>query len=149
MREQRGASLRLGEGERIHIADRLREKASIRTIAAELSRSPSTISREIQRNRTVLHGYNNRWYYRPHAAQRRADARRPSPKTGKIAGNTRLRDYIQERLERPAPRSVDWPAGGLDGTGVRCGWRLRFSPDSPQPPWSLEKARSGALLKAG
>ncbi|MFF0629955.1 helix-turn-helix domain-containing protein [Streptomyces sp. NPDC004296] len=37
-----------------HIADRLREKAAIRAIAAELGRSPSTISREIRRNRTVL-----------------------------------------------------------------------------------------------
>ncbi|MFD9036695.1 IS30 family transposase [Streptomyces sp. NPDC059567] len=92
--------MHLREDERIHIADRLREKASIRTIAAELGRSPSTISREVQRNRTVLHGYNNRWYYRPHAAQRRADARRPRPKTGKIGGNPRLRDYIQDRLER-------------------------------------------------
>ncbi|WP_017238282.1 IS30 family transposase [Streptomyces sp. SS] len=100
VREQRGASLRLREDERIHIADRLRERATIRSIAAELGRSPSTISREIQRNRTVIHGCNPRWYYRPHAAQRRADARRPRPKTGKIAGNPRLRDYIQDRLER-------------------------------------------------
>jgi IS30 family transposase len=37
--------LRLREEERIHIAGRLREKASIRTIAAELGRSPSIISR--------------------------------------------------------------------------------------------------------
>lgn len=44
----------LREADRIHIADRLREKASIRAIAAELGRSPSTISREVHRNRTVL-----------------------------------------------------------------------------------------------
>ncbi|MGW4889571.1 helix-turn-helix domain-containing protein, partial [Streptomyces murinus] len=41
----------LQEHDRIHIADRLREKASVRQIAAELGRSPSTISREIRRNR--------------------------------------------------------------------------------------------------
>jgi IS30 family transposase len=94
-----GPSRYLRESERVHIADRLREKASIRTIAAELGRSPSTISREIRRNRTVLHDYN-RWYYRPHAAQARADARRPRPKPGKIGQNPELRDFIQDHLER-------------------------------------------------
>lgn len=42
----------LREADRIHIADRLRENASIRTIAKELGRSPSTVSREIRRNGT-------------------------------------------------------------------------------------------------
>lgn len=81
-----GPSRYLREDERIHIADRLREKATIRQIAAELGRSPSTVSREIRRNRTVLHDYG-RWYYRPHAAQARADARRPRPKSRKISEN--------------------------------------------------------------
>ncbi|MES4893255.1 helix-turn-helix domain-containing protein [Streptomyces sp. NPDC096012] len=40
----------LREAERIHTADRLREKASLRTIAADLGRSPSTVSRHIRRN---------------------------------------------------------------------------------------------------
>ncbi|MFF3663210.1 IS30 family transposase [Streptomyces olivochromogenes] len=86
----------LGEADRIHIADRLREKATIRAIAAELGRSPSTISREIRRNRTVL--ADGRRYYRPHAAQRRADARRPRPKIGKIGQNPELHDFIQSHL---------------------------------------------------
>ncbi|GGW29428.1 hypothetical protein GCM10010381_12520 [Streptomyces xantholiticus] len=64
----------LGEAERIHIADRLRERATLRAIAAELGRSPSTISREIRRNRHPTNGQ-----YRPHAAQARAMARRPAP----------------------------------------------------------------------
>jgi len=46
-----GPSRYLREGDRIHIAERLREKATVRAIAAELGRSPSTISREIRRNR--------------------------------------------------------------------------------------------------
>jgi IS30 family transposase len=86
----------LREADRIHIADRLQEKATIRAIAAELGRSPSTISREIRRNRTVL--ANGRWRYRPFAAQRRADARRPRPKTGKIGQNPELHDFIQSHL---------------------------------------------------
>uniref|UniRef100_UPI003F4A2C96 helix-turn-helix domain-containing protein n=1 Tax=Streptomyces sp. bgisy130 TaxID=3413788 RepID=UPI003F4A2C96 len=67
-----GPSRFLREADRIHIADRLREKATVRAIAAELGRSPSTISREIRRNR---HPGSGR--YRPHAAQARANARRP------------------------------------------------------------------------
>ncbi|MFC9916811.1 IS30 family transposase [Streptomyces sp. NPDC127197] len=86
----------LREADRVHIADRLQEKATIRAIAAELGRSPSTISREIRRNRTVL--ANGRWRYRPFAAQRRADARRPRPKTGKIGQNPELHDFIQSHL---------------------------------------------------
>lgn len=37
-------------------------------------------------------------YYRPYAAQRRADKRRPRPKPGKIAQNPELRDFIQAHL---------------------------------------------------
>ncbi|GIJ52477.1 IS30 family transposase [Virgisporangium aliadipatigenens] len=84
----------LSEQERITIADRLRDKASIRTIAAELGRSPSTLSREIARNRSPVTGR-----YGPHLAQRLADNRRPRPKTGKIAGNPALRDYVQAKLD--------------------------------------------------
>ncbi|MFD6936330.1 IS30 family transposase [Streptomyces goshikiensis] len=95
-----GPSRYLRESERIHIADRLRERASIRTIAAELGRSPSTVSREIRRNGMSLRGNASRWSYRPHAAQSRADARRPRPKPGKIVRNPELRNFIQQHLER-------------------------------------------------
>ncbi|MGW2588613.1 IS30 family transposase [Streptomyces virginiae] len=101
-----GPSRYLREEERIHIADRLREKASVRQIAAELGRSPSTVSREIRRNRTVLHDYG-RWYYRPHAAQARADARRPRPKPRKISGNPVLLRAVQEMLdEKWSPEQI-------------------------------------------
>ncbi|MER7521375.1 IS30 family transposase, partial [Streptomyces sp. NPDC126499] len=93
-----GTSRYLRVDERIHIADRLREKATVRAIAAELGRSPSTVSREIRRNRTD--GTRGQWHYRPHAAQARADARRPRPKTGKIAESPELRDFIQSHLDR-------------------------------------------------
>jgi transposase, IS30 family len=86
----------LREADRIHIADRLLEKATIRAIAAELGRSPSTISREVRRNGTIL--ADGRWHYRPYTAQRRADARRPRPKTGKIGQNPELHDFIQSHL---------------------------------------------------
>jgi IS30 family transposase len=89
-----GPSRFLVEADRIHIADRLREMTPIRVIAAELGRSPSTISREIRRNRHPVNGQ-----YRPHAAQARADARRPRPKQGKIGANPELRQVIQGWLE--------------------------------------------------
>ncbi|AUA10017.1 Integrase core domain protein [Streptomyces malaysiensis subsp. malaysiensis] len=95
-----GPSRYLREADRIHIADRLREKASVRQIAAELGRSPSTISQEIRRNGIPLRAGSSRWAYRPHAAQARADARRPRPKPGKIGQNPELRDFIQHHLAR-------------------------------------------------
>src|SRR4051812_25784198 len=51
-----GPSRYLREADRVHIADRLGEKASIQTIAAELGRAPSTISREIRHNRHSANG---------------------------------------------------------------------------------------------
>ncbi|MFE3515686.1 IS30 family transposase [Streptomyces sp. NPDC059166] len=92
----------LRESDRIHIADRLREKATVRTIAAELGRSPSTISREIRRNRHPGSGA-----YRPHAAQARADARRPRPKLRKINDTPELRDVVQGMLdEKWSPEQI-------------------------------------------
>jgi transposase, IS30 family len=84
----------LCEADRIHIADRLRERATIRAIAAELGRSPSTVSREIRRNR---HPVNGR--YRPFAAQARAGDRRPRPKPRKISQNPVPRAAVQAGLD--------------------------------------------------
>jgi len=85
----------LAEDERVRIADRLREGAGIRQVAAELGRAPSTVSREVRRNAHPVSGD-----YRPHAAQRRAEARRPRPKPSKIGTCPELRDYIAARLGR-------------------------------------------------
>ncbi|MGW4610602.1 IS30 family transposase [Streptomyces sp. NPDC004532] len=92
----------LREDERIYIADRLREKVTVRAIAGELGRSPSTISREVRRNRHPTNGQ-----YRPFAAQARADARRPRPKPGKIKQNPELRAFVQDRLDlRWSPEQI-------------------------------------------
>ncbi|MBE1534823.1 IS30 family transposase [Actinomadura algeriensis] len=87
--EVRGLSRYLGEDERIHVADRLREGASLRTIVAELSRAPSTISREIRRNKQP--GSGN---YRPYSAHTRARARRSRPKPTKIGQNPVVRGLL-------------------------------------------------------
>jgi IS30 family transposase len=84
----------LNEDERLHIADRHREQATVRQIAAELDRDPSTISRELRRNAHPVSGD-----YRPHAAQSRAEARRPRPKISKIAANPELRQTVQAGLD--------------------------------------------------
>ncbi|MER7847430.1 IS30 family transposase [Kitasatospora sp. NPDC096077] len=100
-----GDSRYLSEDERIYIADRLRDKATVRAIAAELGRSPSTISREIRRNRTD--STRGQWHYRPYAAQARADARWPRPKPRRITGNPELRDAVQAMLdERWSPEQI-------------------------------------------
>nr|WP_229076854.1 IS30 family transposase [Actinoplanes sp. DH11] len=84
----------LNEDERLHIADRRRARATVRQIAAELHRDPSTISRELRRNAHPGSGD-----YRPHAAQARAEARRPRPKVSKIAANPELRQAVQDGLD--------------------------------------------------
>jgi IS30 family transposase len=80
--------------DRLVIADLVRLGRSQAEIAAELRRPRSTVCREIRRNRHPLTGE-----YRPYAAQDRADARRPRPKTGKIAGNDELRAAVQAMLD--------------------------------------------------
>jgi IS30 family transposase len=69
--------------ERYRIAEMKRLRLSIRAIAAELSRAPSTISREIRRNRKA-----DGWY-RAHTAGERTRARRRRSRRGvRIAPET-------------------------------------------------------------
>ena len=91
--------LSLAERERIH--DRRAEDVSIRQIARELRRSPSTISRELARNSTENVGYL------PYSAQRRATARRPRPKERKLLREGPLRDYVVTGLtKRWSPEQI-------------------------------------------
>jgi IS30 family transposase len=81
--------------ERIKIADLRRAGGTMRSIGAQLGRSPATISRELHRNRDTGSGE-----YRPHGAQQKAQARRPRPKRGKLAKDPVLRRYVQTCLEK-------------------------------------------------
>lgn len=85
----------LSDDERIVIADGMRAGRSRRAIAAELGRSPSTISREVARNRDPMTGE-----YRPWTAQQKAAARRCRPKRRKLAANAALRALVQVRLDQ-------------------------------------------------
>lgn len=91
----------LSEDERIYIADRLLVGASLQSIARDLGRSPSTISREIARNRP------DKRRYHPFRAHKMAQKRRPRPRLAKLAGDDELRDYVVECLsKRWSPQQV-------------------------------------------
>jgi IS30 family transposase len=84
--------LTLEERERLH--DLRRRGHSVRAVARELGRAPSTISREIHRNATSPLGYM------PYGAHRAAAARRTRPKHCKLQAPGPLRDYVAGELAR-------------------------------------------------
>jgi transposase, IS30 family len=85
----------LSEDERVTIADLQRRGHSVRAIAAEVNRSPSTVSRELRRNRDA--GSDQ---YRPFTAQRLAADRRARPGRGKLIRDLVLREFVRDRLGR-------------------------------------------------
>jgi IS30 family transposase len=106
----------------------------VRAIARQLGRSPSTISRELRRNAATRGGGLE---YRASSAQWHADRRARRPKTAKLAGNERLRTYVQDRLsgavQRPDGRTVDGPAvswgGRRHGRRQDRRWAKSWSPE--------------------
>jgi transposase, IS30 family len=92
--EPSGRYLSLAEREEIAVG--LAVGRSLRSIAGELGRSPSTVSREIRRNRE-LHWPRR---YRATLAQARAEETARRPKQAKLAGCAGLRCEVQERLRR-------------------------------------------------
>jgi IS30 family transposase len=85
----------LSEEERVRIGDLHRAGHGVRAIAGQLGRDPSTISRELRRNRDPGSGQ-----YRPFTAHRLACARRSRPKRGKLVGDRVLREFVADRLDR-------------------------------------------------
>ena len=78
--------------ERCKIAELHQAGHSVRKIAAALDRSPSSVSRELKRNRGVQVGY------KPSYAQEQAGARRW--KGSRLERNAELRDLVLDRLKR-------------------------------------------------
>ena len=92
----------LSEAERVDIAQGLSHRRGVRSIAQELGRSPSTVSREIRRNSDPETGR-----YRPLDANRQAVRRRSRSRPGKLARNTELRDFVAARLKlRWSPEQI-------------------------------------------
>jgi transposase, IS30 family len=95
LRDPSGRYLCLAEREEIALGRAAGE--SLRVIATRLGRSPSTISRELRRNRALD---TKRRGYRATLAQAKAEDRARRPKTRKLAASPRLRAEVQSMLER-------------------------------------------------
>lgn len=80
--------------ERVLIGDGLRAGATMTRIAADLSRSTSTITREVNRNS------DESGAYRPFAAHSRALERLPRPKQRRLTKDGALRGVVQGWLDK-------------------------------------------------
>lgn len=90
--ERRRAVAHLTLSEREEIRAGLSARMSIRAIARSLNRSPSTISREVQRNR-------GRRGYKAVNDNNRANRMAKRPKVCLLERNPQLRNLVQEKLE--------------------------------------------------
>ena len=121
-------SVSLSFREREEIALLKTQGASLRSIARQLDRAPSTISRELRRNAATRGG---KLEYRASVAQWKADlvARRPKP--AKLAVNGRLRAYVQERLAGEVRR----PDGSAVAGPATAPWKGRNKPHRGDRRW--------------
>jgi IS30 family transposase len=128
----RGRYLSFSEREQIALA-RARGDG-VRAIAAQLGRSPSTISRELRRNAATRSGGYD---YRAMTAQWHADRAAKRPKPAKLLTNPVLRAYVQDRLAgniaTPGGRSVGGPQvawrGRRHGRRKSRRWARAWSPE--------------------
>ncbi|MFZ4246581.1 IS30 family transposase [Streptomyces griseoincarnatus] len=81
----------------------------VREIARALGRDPGTISRELRRNAATRSGKQE---YRATVAQWKAQQAAKRPKSAKLLGNDRLREYVQERLSGNVHRPDGTVAAG-------------------------------------
>jgi transposase, IS30 family len=86
-----GRYLSFAEREEIAV---LRDRVSVREIARQLGRPPSTVSRELRRNAPSGKVH----LYRANVAQSTADRRARRPKVGKLSTHPPLREYVQDKL---------------------------------------------------
>src|SRR5450631_3055341 len=91
-RDLQGRYLSFGEREEVALGRAGGE--SVRSIAARLGRSPSTVSRELRRN------VDGQRRYRATTAHALAYERASRPKAAKLATNLVLRDKVEKDLER-------------------------------------------------
>ncbi len=96
------SSLRLSVAEREEISRGLRAGESLRRIARGLSRSTSTVSREVAAN-------GGRRRYRAFLAEARAARRARRPRVARLARNRPLRRIVERLLEaRWSPQQIAW-----------------------------------------
>jgi IS30 family transposase len=124
----------LSFAEREEIAVLRAQGTGVREIARRLGRHPSTVSRELRRNAATRGG---RLDYRASVAQWHSELRARRPKQCKLAGNDRLREYVQDRLSgliiRPDGRAVEGPTvrwiGRRHGRRADRRWGRAWSPE--------------------
>ena len=80
-----------------------------------IGRDPGTISRELRRNAATRSG---KQVYRALVAQWKAQQAAKRPKTAKLVGNDRLREYVQERLAGSVRRPDGTIVAGPEDAGV-------------------------------
>jgi IS30 family transposase len=106
----------------------------VREIARRLTRAPSTISRELRRNAATRSGGLE---YRATTAQWHADRAARRPKPAKLAINSELQRYVQERLAGAiiTPSGAVVPRPAVTWKGRRHGrrqprrWARAWSPE--------------------
>jgi IS30 family transposase len=103
--------------------------AGIREIARQLSRDPSTVSRELRRNAATRGGKLD---YRASVAQWKAELMARRPKPAKLVTNDRLREYVQERLSGQVRRPDGTPVTGP----VTAPWKGRNKPHRQDRRWA-------------
>jgi IS30 family transposase len=112
-RERKRSPLRLSPVEREEISRGLVAGLALRTIAAGLGRSPSTVSREVARN-------GGRRAYRACRADRAALRRAHRPRASKLMLRPRLRQVVEAKLElRWSPEQIS-------------GWLVEEFPADPE-----------------
>ena len=121
----------LSEDERGLIGDRVRAGASLRAIGREVWRAPSTVSREVRRNR------DESGLYRPFAAQRMAVGRLVRPKERRLASDPVLREKVQGWLDQR------WSP---DRSPTRCGWS---TPTAWTGTWSTRASTRRSTPRTG
>lgn len=107
---------------------------SVQEIGRRLGRAASTISRELRRNAATRSGG---FEYRATTAQWHADRSASRPKAAKLALNTALRTYVEERLAGvvKAPNGLCVPGPAVAWNGRRHGrrkdrrWARAWSPE--------------------
>ncbi len=132
----------LSLAEREEIAVGLAAGDSVRVIAARLGRAPSTVSREVRRN--CLY----RGSYRATSAQRRAEDKAARPKQARLAGNARLREWVQARLDErwsPEQISVMLVAGFPDDPEMRVSHETIYQSLYVQGRGALRKELAACL----
>ena len=128
-RQRKRSSLALTLAEREVISRGLAVQLSMREIASQLGRSPSTVSREVQRNG----GYAS---YRASSAEDAAWQRALSPKACKLAGRPFLVKVITKKLQ------IQWSPEQI------AGWLKQQYPDDERNHVSHETIYKSLFIQA-